>query len=273
MIRIFYIILLVFGISHHVSSQSTIRHTLAQPFSLTVQLPKESPAPLAGDDWGDFSVLQVALQEKASDEMNIGYKLLLVAYDTGMFALPSPANMASGTISQIQILAPKEEDIKEYAPVKELDFAPEEVPLWRWIAFIAGLLVIAYLLWYLWKNQKKPRQEEPKNTGDAYSMLLAIKNDWEKDALNSTQLGDGLVNSLRICYKVNTKRSTRQLMQAIQKDTGKSQESNIASALQDCDGWRFGKKQASRAEGFTAIESIEKILRRLKTEQKTETDI
>lgn len=262
----------VCGIVPYGLPQSMVLQNLAQPFSLTVTLPIDSPPPLAGENWGDFSVLKVETSGQRRDEANKDYSILIVAYDTGTFVLPLPANIASETISQIKILAPTEEEIKAYAPIKELDFTPEKTPLWRWIAFIAGILIIAYLLWYLWKNQNRTIQVETKNKADAISMLLGIKNDWEHDALNSKQLGDGLINSLRICYKVNTKRSSRQLLLAIQKEIGGAIESNFANTLQDCDAWRFGKKDAKKEVGFMAIESIENILRQINPGKETATN-
>jgi hypothetical protein len=270
-VRNLYIIVFFFFIHQGIMAQDTLLQKLASPFSVAVEASTDSPAPLAGDSWGDFTILNV--EKENTGEKNLTYKMLIVAYDTGIFSFPTPISTASGKPHYIRILAPSEEEIKEYAPIKELEFTPQRIPLWKWILFFGGLIVLGWLLWYLWKKQNREIKNEAARREDALAMLIQVKEDWKQDQLNSQQLGDGLVNSLRMCYRVNTKRSTGQLQQAIKKDAGERLEPTLTSTLNDLDAWRFGKREASKADGFSSIAFIETLIGRLTGNTKTEEDL
>jgi hypothetical protein len=245
-------------------AQDTLLQKLANPFFLTMEATKDIPPPLEGDRWGSFSILKV---EK---ENNRNYKMLVVAYDTGIFSLPAPVFHGSVNIKHIKVLAPSDEEIKEYAPIKELEITRENTPIWKWILFFAGLILIGWLMWYLWKKRKRENQEAVIKKEDALAMLAQVKEGWKSNGIDSQQLGDGLVNSLRMCYRVNTKRSTRQLQQAIKKDVGERLEPTLTATLDDLDAWRFGKKEATKTEGLSSIDFFEILMERLIANTKRE---
>lgn len=243
-------------------TQSEKPAILAQPFFIQTEIPKDSTQPANGLNWGSFMVLNVTANTSPNPGYR-GYQLQLVAYDTGIFPLPYPALSNGIATENIRVLAPSAEDIKDYSPLKEMEEAPQKIALWRWIVFFAGLIVLAIILIYLYRKRITSQPAKPVTAENVFQKIQTLKTDWAKQTISSIALGDGLVNILRSNYRVNTKRSTRQLLQIMEKEGSFMPLPKLKEVLENCDAWRFGKRKASLMQGNEAINQVEKFMEKI----------
>ncbi len=238
---------------------------LAKPFVWEISLAKPGTQPFTiGDSLGVFEILDIKNKVDTGVTSPDTYKLLLVAYDTGNFQIPTIyPHTGNNALMQIKVLAPGQDAIASYAPPKEIIQYYEDTSsdfCYYWLLALIPLILAA--IWYFFfRKQKKSSLLIPPPGTDPMEILQQLRSPWQQQSISPVQLGEGMMRSLYAHIRAEREITTQKIARKLMQKALPFPKQNLQQILMDIDAWRFGKQIPTLDQGLSHIDQLSLLIR------------